>query len=96
MTRPAVALAKIPKKMETVDSSPLDFSGLISATPQSTTTPSPFSILSLTSPFLNNPRDLSTPHIELATGSPALKPHLAPVKKYHEVGPNNNTIYLQN
>ena len=87
MTRPAVALAKISKKVETVDSSPLDFSGLISATPQSTTTPSPFSILSLTSPFLNNPRDLSTPHIELAsTGSPALKPHLAPVKKYNEVG----------
>ena len=85
-TRPAVALAKNPRPMEAEKSTPLDFSGLISAPPK--TTPSPFSILNLTSPFLNNPRDLTTPqpHIELASASsPTLKPHMVPGKKYNQV-----------
>jgi len=80
LPRPAMTLAK--SKSNGQDGTPLDFSGLLSAPPKSScsSTPSPFSILSLTSPFLNNPRDLTTPHIELA--SPSLNTPVVPVKKF--------------
>ena len=84
MPRPSVTVAKNPRPQEAVKEagggSPLDFSGLISAPAKS----SPFSILSLTSPFLNSPRDLTTPHIELAS-SPSLQPPQVPGKRYVEV-----------
>ena len=85
MSRPSVTLAKNPRPQETgekdTEGSPLDFSGLISAGPAKS---SPFSILSLTSPFLNTPRDLTTPHIELAS-SPSLQPPQVPGKRNVEV-----------
>ena len=83
MPRPSVTVAKNPRPQESEKDkagSPLDFSGLISAPAKS----SPFSILSLTSPFLNTPRDLTTPHIELAS-SPSLQPPQVPGKRYAEV-----------
>ena len=86
MPRPAVTVvAKTarPPASEKGGGSPLDFSGLISAQAKS----SPFSILSLTSPFLNTPRDLTTPHIELAS-SPGLEPPQLTGKRYSEVSQN--------
>ena len=88
LPRPTVTIAKNPRPLEdskvtsgSAADTPLDFSGLLSAPPA---VASPFSILSLTSPFLNNPRDLTTPHIELAA-SPSLQPPQVPAKKYSEV-----------
>ena len=80
LPRPAMTLAKT--NQNGPEGTPLDFSGLLSAPPKSSSssTPSPFSILSLTSPFLNNPRDLTTPHIELV--SPSLNTPVVPVKKF--------------
>lgn len=60
---------------------PLDFSGLLSA-PPSTQSNTPFSILSLNSPFLNTPHDLSTPHMELHT--PTLSTPTMTIRKYNE------------
>ena len=81
MPRPSVTVAKKPLEKEKEAESPLDFSGLISAPSLKS---SPFSILSLTSPFLNTPRDLTTPHIELAS-SPSLRPPQVPGKRNVEV-----------
>ena len=81
LPRPCITLAKNPRPMATESNdTPLDFSGLISAPPKSSSSvaSSPFSIMSLTSPFLNHPRDLTTPHIELA---PSFQPPPAPAKK---------------
>ena len=80
MPRPSVTVAKKPQEKDKAES-PLDFSGLISAPSLKS---SPFSILSLTSPFLNTPRDLTTPHIELAS-SPSLRQPQVPGKRYFEV-----------
>ena len=75
LSRPSVTLAKQPRAQPADKETPLDFSGLIRAPP------SPFTILSLTSPFLNQPRDLTTPHFQLA--SPPANPPA--VKKINQV-----------
>ena len=89
LSRPTVSLASLPSHRAAGSTeTPLDFSGLISSPPQSSTgsTASPFSILSLSSPFLKQPRDLTrdltTPHFQLAA-SPTAPPR---VKKNDQVG----------
>ena len=86
ISRPSVTLAKT--RPVTSDSSPLDFSGLISSQPRSSVSSSPFSIMSLTSPFLSQSRDLSTPQIELSS-SDSFQPPPAPGKKIFQVSVNN-------
>ena len=78
LSRPSVTLAKQPRPhpQPADKETPLDFSGLLSAPP------TPFTILSLTSPFLNQPRELTTPHFQLA--SPPSNPPA--IKKNHQVG----------
>lgn len=73
LSRPVVSLASLAP--HTTGETPLDFSGLISTPPRSGLTPtsSPFNILSLSSPFLKQPRDLTTPHFQLAS-SPTAPP----------------------
>ena len=94
LSRPTVSLASLaPHRPGSTGETPLDFSGLISSSstpPRSVLTPSssPFNILSLSSPFLKQPRDLTTPHFQLAS-SPTAPPL---VKKNDQVGGYNVTI----
>jgi len=76
LPRPTLPVSKI--ALQNDRDTPLDFSGLLSA-PTTTQSKTPFSILSLNSPFLNNPHDLSTPTMEMHT------PTMPTIRKYNEV-----------
>jgi len=81
LSRPTLPPSK--KGAQSNKDTPLDFSGLLSAPPM-TQSKTPFSILSINSPFLNTPHDLSTPHMELHT--PTMCTPTVTIRKYNEVG----------
>ena len=80
LPRPSIPVSK--QAPQNNRETPLDFSGLLSA-PPTTQSLTPFSILSLNSPFLNNPHDLSTPHMDLHT--PTMSTPTMTIRKYNEV-----------
>jgi len=80
LSRPTIPISKMPQA-QVSKGTPIDFSGLLSAPPKSQSS-TPFSILSLNSPFLNSPHDLSTPHMELHT--PTQTTPTVTIRKYNE------------